>query len=234
MNQASFGHYFEPLPRPLWPESQTLQDPSAADWEQSLLNIRPDDVPASIEVSPLKIAPPSSTPKTCQYPGCTDKRVFLQDSALKRHMNKHKRPYRCTSPNCKVRDFSNSGDLKRHQRTVHSNQKLFCPVVTCKRHTQGFGRKDNWMEHLKRVHTMNSYSAPNPENTTEQAAIDEDSVMGSEHEVSSAEEMETSSSVPIEKASLEGKLQELEMMKERAIAKFDGDIAALKRVLSLM
>ena len=155
-------------------------------------------------------------------------------------MNKHKRPYKCLIRNCKVRDFSNSGDLRRHQRAVHGQQKLFCPVVTCKRHTNGFGRKDNWMEHLKRVHSMDSSNGLNPAGTSgrdekdAQTEMDEDSVVGSEHDYSSVEEMETSSSVPLEKASLMGKLQELEMMKERAVAKFDGDIAALKRILSLM
>jgi hypothetical protein len=37
-----------------------------------------------------------------------------------------------------------------------------------------------------------------------------------------------------EKASLVAKLQELQALKEEAIAKFDGDITALKRVLSFM
>lgn len=38
----------------------------------------------------------------------------------------------------------------------------------------------------------------------------------------------------VEKASLVAKLQELQALKEEAIAKFDGDIEALKRVLSFM
>jgi hypothetical protein len=154
-------------------------------------------------------------------------------------MNKHKRPYKCIVPNCKVGNFSNSGDLKRHQRTVHGKQKLLCPVVTCKRHLKGFGRKDNWMEHLKRVHTVDSSSAT----TTAQASnhadeglhseMDEDSAMGSGNDDSSIEEMDSSNPISLEKASLMGKLQELESMKEKFVAKFDRDIEALKIVLSL-
>jgi hypothetical protein len=83
---------------------------------------------------------------------------------------------------------------------------------------------------------MDSSSAPNPADNggnEEQTEMDEDSAMGSEHDDSSVEETETSSSVPLEKASLMGKSQGLEMMKERAVAEFDEKIAALKIVLSL-
>lgn len=50
---------------------------------------------------------------------------------------------------------------------------------------------------------------------------------------SSISEQNSSISISLEKASLMGKLQELESMKEKAMAKFDRDIDALKIVLSL-
>jgi hypothetical protein len=46
--------------------------------------------------------------------------------------------------------------------------------------------------------------------------------------------MEIVVSKSTDKASLVVKLQELQASKEQSIAKFDGDIAALKRVLSFM
>jgi hypothetical protein len=46
--------------------------------------------------------------------------------------------------------------------------------------------------------------------------------------------MEIVASKSTDKASLVVKLQELRALNEESIAKFDGDIAALKRVLSLM
>jgi hypothetical protein len=46
--------------------------------------------------------------------------------------------------------------------------------------------------------------------------------------------MEIVVSKSTDKASLVVKLQELQALKEESIAKFDGDIAALKRVLSFM
>lgn len=92
------------------------------------------------------------------------------------------------------------------------------------------------MEHLKRIHTMGSSNAPNQVDARD-ADDDEDSVMGSWDDDSSVEEMESFSVIPLEKASLMGKLQELEKMKEREVAKiaakFDRDIDALKIVLSL-
>jgi len=58
--------------------------------------------------------------------------------------------------------------------------------------------------------------------------------MGSESGDSAGDEMELVPSKSTDKASLTAKLQELQKLKEEAIAKFDGDIAALKRVLSFM
>jgi len=156
-------------------------------------------------------------------------------------MNKHKRPYKCNISNCKVKDFGNAGDLKRHQRAVHGRRTMFCPVVTCKRHTKGFGRKDNWMEHLKRIHSLDSTSTPNTPQKQSfgeqnmQGILTEGSTTGSDDGDSDVEAVEMEgSSTPTEKSSLLAKLHELEALKVAAVAKFDGDIAALKRVLSFM
>ena len=74
-------------------------------------------------------------------------------------MDKHDRPYRCERPGCeKLRGFTYSGGLLRHQREVHKDHggpkdHLMCPVPYCKRNTgNGFTRKENLNEHLRRVH----------------------------------------------------------------------------------
>lgn len=40
----------------------------------------------------------------------------------------------------------------RHKREVHGPQQFFCTINTCKRHIQGFGRRHNLKEHMKRSH----------------------------------------------------------------------------------
>jgi len=68
-----------------------------------------------------------------------------------------------------------------------------------------------------------------------QGILTEGSSTGSEDGDSDVEAVEMErSSTPTEKSSLLAKLHELEALKAAALAKFDGDIAALKRVLSFM
>ncbi|KAN0102998.1 hypothetical protein V8E51_011311 [Hyaloscypha variabilis] len=168
------------------------------------------------------------------------RKVFQTDSAFRRHMDKHTRAYKCPVSGCKVKDFSNAGDLRRHRREVHASPAFTCPVLACKRHRKGFGRKDNLIQHLKRTHgedsndfslTSNSLTNKNQETVT---SPNGDSSMGSESGDSAGDEKELVPSKSTDKASLTAKLQELQKLKEEAIAKFDGDIAALKRVLFFM
>lgn len=74
-------------------------------------------------------------------------------------MDKHTRPYVCNLPGCeKIRGFTYSGGLSRHQREVHRSNggpkaSYMCPHKDCKRSTgSGFSRKENLQEHLRRVH----------------------------------------------------------------------------------
>jgi len=155
-------------------------------------------------------------------------------------MDKHTRPYKCPITGCKVKDFSNAGDLRRHRREVHTSPAFTCPVVTCKRYRKGFGRKDNLAQHLERTHGENSNDssvAPTSitnGNENHVTSPNGESSMGSESGESIGDEMEIMANKTTDKASLSAKLQELQTLKEEAIAKFDGDIAALKRVLSFM
>ena len=80
-------------------------------------------------------------------------------SSDRKHNDKHTRPYVCTEPGCeKIRGFTYSGGLLRHQREVHRahggpRAPRFCPHRDCKRSSdQGFSRRENLNEHLRRVH----------------------------------------------------------------------------------
>lgn len=83
------------------------------------------------------------------------------NSSYSKHMDKHERPYKCDKPQCaKLLGFTYSGGLLRHEREVHGmhggpKEQLFCPIKHCKRHTeQGFTRRENLQEHLRRVHKL--------------------------------------------------------------------------------
>ncbi|APA08196.1 hypothetical protein sscle_03g029660 [Sclerotinia sclerotiorum 1980 UF-70] len=75
-----------------------------------------------------------------------------QDTTPEQRKENEQRPHKCTIQGCKVDPFKNPADLRRHKISVHGDPKFFCPVVTCKFHKKGFGRKDNLTEHKRRVH----------------------------------------------------------------------------------
>lgn len=97
---------------------------------------------------------------TCVHPKCVrDPPVFSRRCEWTKHMDKHTRPYICNLPGCeKVRGFTYSGGLSRHQREVHRQYggpkaSYMCPHKDCKRSTgSGFSRRENLQEHLRRVH----------------------------------------------------------------------------------
>ena len=96
----------------------------------------------------------------CNHEECvTDPPVFRRRCEWNKHMDKHERPYKCTEAGCeKLQGFTYSGGLLRHQREVHKKNgtakaTLFCPDVNCNRHTgQGFTRRENLNEHIRRRH----------------------------------------------------------------------------------
>ena len=151
-------------------------------------------------------------------------------------MDKHTRPYKCPISGCKVKDFSNPGDLRRHRREVHTLPAFTCPIITCKRYRKGFGRKDNLTQHLKRTHGKDTIESTPIMNGNEVSVaspnLESSTVSDSGESVGDGTEIVVSKSA--DKASLVVKLQELQASREESIAKFDGDIAALKRVLSFM
>ncbi|KAL8733879.1 MAG: hypothetical protein Q9166_001867 [cf. Caloplaca sp. 2 TL-2023] len=102
----------------------------------------------------------SSGQIVCTHPKCArELPIFARKCEWTKHMDKHTRPYVCNLPGCeKVRGFTYSGGLSRHQREVHRQNggpkaSYMCPHKDCKRSTgSGFSRKENLQEHLRRVH----------------------------------------------------------------------------------
>lgn len=139
-------------------------------------------------------------------------------------------------------NFTNTGDLKRHERAVHGKGTFFCPVSSCKRHTRGFGRKDNKEEHVRRVHALEppmTSQSPGRQVSGDQGGyrgLVELDAPRSERGSSNVEDLPTSTSQDPSKLLLVAKLQEFRNAKAAAIAEvsanFDKDIEALERVLS--
>ena len=76
-------------------------------------------------------------------------------------MDRHERPYSCDRPGCEARAFGDIGGLFRHQREVHKRPagdrpitEYNCPDKTCERHTRGFPRRWNLLEHQRRIHGL--------------------------------------------------------------------------------
>lgn len=157
-------------------------------------------------------------------------------------MDKHLRPYKCTFSSCKVRDFGNAGDLRRHRASVHKtgNLSFHCSVVGCKRQRQGFKRKDNLSEHLKRVHKIEKTKdfgtvVLSTNALNDKAGQDDESESSGDDEAVGNTDVSVAQS--LDKLMLVEKLEELEKEKDMFKARFDAieaDIKALKRVSALM
>ena len=85
--------------------------------------------------------------------------TFARKCEWTKHMDKHNRPYVCEEPGCeKILGFTYSGGLSRHQREVHkkyggAKASCLCPHKYCKRSTgPPFSRRENLVEHIRRVH----------------------------------------------------------------------------------
>lgn len=98
-------------------------------------------------------------------------------SELKKHRQRHTKPYHCDVVGCARRDgFSTSNDLERHKRSVHpqtdaAGNRYLCPIGSCKSRGKIWPRADNFRAHLKRVHSnevvsddeLDRYVVPRPQ-----------------------------------------------------------------------
>ena len=98
------------------------------------------------------------------------------------------------------------------------------------------------MYHLRRLHSSDSAvslvgSPTGSLYDTPKASFPDSSSVASGEDgfaVNEIEMIETTNASSLDRRTLAEKLQELEMMKAESMAKYDGDISALKRVLSFM
>ncbi|KGY14836.1 hypothetical protein PABG_12331 [Paracoccidioides brasiliensis Pb03] len=130
-----------------------------------------DVPPAVVDDSRLTATRTREPPKNeagqiyCDYPYCHD-HIFKRRSEWNKHMDKHDRPYKCTSPGCNQR-FTLVANMRRHLRIhqVSSKGKWMCPYSDCDRssgagftrnvylkiHIQGFHMKRDSSEYLRAV-----------------------------------------------------------------------------------
>ena len=82
----------------------------------------------------------------------------LPDNEVRKHIDKHERPYTCKESECaEVKGFTTLGGLHRHEREVHHkyswDKKLFfCPHTNCKRSKKPFTRREKLEGHMRTVH----------------------------------------------------------------------------------
>ena len=113
----------------------------------------------------------------CQHENCRGKNeIFRRPCEWNKHMDKHERPYKCSEPTCEQNPgFTYSGGLLRHMREVHkkgvgpTRRPLYCPHANCIRSTgEGFTRRENLEEHLRRRHSYTGHYSPPPQSASSQ------------------------------------------------------------------
>jgi hypothetical protein len=111
--------------------------------------------------SPEVTASPAATDSSgeifpCVHDGC--QKNFTKAYLLNKHLRVHFPPHQC--PYCPLK-FAVTRDKNRHIGDRHRKEAgllsstLFCPVESCKRHQDAFGRKDNLLRHTKKQHKGN-------------------------------------------------------------------------------
>ncbi|KAN0099015.1 hypothetical protein V8E51_014678 [Hyaloscypha variabilis] len=163
----------------------------------------------------------------CEFPDCTDGGEFSTDSALRKHQDKHSKPYTCLVLACRHPQFGDKGGLDRHAREVHGSKAYCCPITTCKRHTRGFPRKYNLFEHQKRCHPGQSLG-------TTTAAVSGvegfQKAQDGEEEASSPESVDIAKLAGVETRRVHEKLRAL--LAKRV--ELDKDIEALRRTVDIL
>ncbi|KAF2459911.1 hypothetical protein BDY21DRAFT_180942 [Lineolata rhizophorae] len=79
------------------------------------------------------------------------------NSEYKKHINRHKKPFKCQWPDCKRQDgFQTQNDLQRHEKSVHgsstSGSWYQCAGKGCKHLNKRWPRLDNFKQHVQRMH----------------------------------------------------------------------------------
>jgi len=85
----------------------------------------------------------------------------------RKHELTHTRPFRCEDPACvRSRGFSTLNDLERHKKGCHgiapkhgANHYYKCVVPGCPKAERLWDRKDNFKQHIQRIHRSLSKAA---------------------------------------------------------------------------
>jgi hypothetical protein len=111
------------------------------------------------------VTSPTTNDIFCTNNACGCGAAFHRAFELKKHLDQVKRPYICSYANCPgpITAFARKYDCRRHEREKHGKQRaimLYCPVISCKRHTRGFPRKDHLKLHIRNKHPQLVQSPP--------------------------------------------------------------------------
>ncbi|KAH8654638.1 hypothetical protein BGZ60DRAFT_435756 [Tricladium varicosporioides] len=194
-------------------------------------------IPSAVtESSDQDSAETQVTQLRCTFPDCSQDCDFPTESALRKHQEKHSKPYICPVPNCKHPRFGDKGGLDRHKREVHGSKFYCCPNISCKRHTKGFPRKYNLFEHQKRCHPTASVSMQRSLNLTHFNGVLPEELGGGDEEPLSSEMTITGDVARFGSGKLQERLERLCALRaefKNNIVELDDDIEALKRTLDI-
>ncbi|RDW63379.1 hypothetical protein BP6252_10924 [Coleophoma cylindrospora] len=220
--------------------SQLLDPPQTPNTVLTLFNMNNINQEHEGPAQPTEpILPDGIVSLTCTFPECPEQQPFPTKSALRRHQDKHFRPYICTHPSCNHQNFGNKGGLDRHTREVHGSQSYTCPVLSCKRHKRAFHRRYNLVEHQRRAHGIRPPTHPKaPSERSEELSESEDSTPRPQHE-SNGESADGGDDVAIVEMSVDGALSSEDIrMKLRDLrnsrVKLDKAIRTMERALRIM
>ncbi|KAF4628842.1 hypothetical protein G7Y89_g9308 [Cudoniella acicularis] len=182
----------------------------------------------------------NTLPFTCNWTGYFNK-TFTRKSDLRKHCEKHTKPYVCEELSCNGIAFGDKASLHRHETEKHGKhdaKRYLCPVESCPRARKGFPRKRNRDVHMSTRHNTLSTiidrvtregsegrTSEIPEQTIEE--ILSTKLSG---EVGEMATIENISGLELKLVELEKEKSELDLRRSRV----DEDIKALRRTIQLV
>jgi len=178
----------------------------------------------------------STPPFTCNWNGCFDKN-FTRKSDLRKHWDRHTKPYACQEQGCNGLAFGDKVSLHRHEAEKHGRhdaKTYLCPVELCPRARKGFPRKRNRDLHISTRH--------NASRTMIGELIEQGATPTSPEQADGGFDIRFGDKdremvTIMDMAGLELKLKELEKEKSELDLRrslVDDDIKALKRTIQLV
>lgn len=140
-------------------ETASMQYPdSIAIWGTQLYHPGDRLDPPEQPLPPRRREPMQVNGFPCNHSSCSE--VFDRKCDLRRHKKKHipvsDRPHKCSQCD---KAFTYPKDRDRHEmshRPRTQSAKIFCPIEGCRSARTGFGRRDNYLRHMRQKHSMSS------------------------------------------------------------------------------